>query len=579
VRSGVPLRGNGIQKFSFGSRPGDIWEREADRASTSVAAGKSAGKFSRATTGDLPAVPSVVGEVLKSPGRPLAAATRAFMEPRFGHDFSGVRVHSDERAAESARAVSALAYTVGNHIVFGAGQHDLSARHGQGLLAHELVHVVQQEGEQTSAGPRTAQPGPSFPPAGRIFRKASRDEEKKQQETVSKHHAQQRNIVGFVDAARKIRPDPKKGTRDRDNLSHNTVEMLDAGSFTLTVLSPTHYSPDRHFDNRYKHPKIGGDYPADRAVGGPGIYLEPNPPAGKIYIPKPPLTYQIETFPKKTEQTPGAPPAKPEKKEPTPGKVTAPASGPAPFSPSDIYLFTRGLDIAQDDFWNTFVHEAQHVADLSPKRLSASSAAELLESYKSEFRAFWIQPPSRTGPPARPVIDRLPEPEAKPNNSEKVTIADPARCTLCPPPAATGTPDKKTSSEAATQMKNARQEAIARHILAEYRPQQYDCCYVHNKDFRTGVNDFAFPESLNLINSERLMRLNLALQKLKPTMTKQEAGPTDFSAALQKLDALDWAFLNDAATSKLFWTQLKANAPSFLVALAKDLAKKAKTSP
>ena len=59
-----------------------------------------------------PAVPSIVREALQSPGQPLDADTRAFMEPRFGHDFSQVRVHTDARAVESARAVNALAYTV-----------------------------------------------------------------------------------------------------------------------------------------------------------------------------------------------------------------------------------------------------------------------------------------------------------------------------------------------------------------------------------------------------------------------------------------------------------------------------------
>ncbi|MET0646931.1 MAG: DUF4157 domain-containing protein [Pyrinomonadaceae bacterium] len=91
--------------------------------------------------------PPVVGEVLNSPGRPLDEATRAFMEPRFGHDFSKVRVHADERAAESARSVGALAYTVGNNVVFNAGQFAPQTRPGLHLLAHELAHVVQQQGD------------------------------------------------------------------------------------------------------------------------------------------------------------------------------------------------------------------------------------------------------------------------------------------------------------------------------------------------------------------------------------------------------------------------------------------------
>ena len=68
------------------------------------------------------------------------------MEPRFGHDFSGVRVHTDARAAESAWSVNALAYTVGRDVVFGTGQYAPGTSGGRRLLAHELTHVVQQQG-------------------------------------------------------------------------------------------------------------------------------------------------------------------------------------------------------------------------------------------------------------------------------------------------------------------------------------------------------------------------------------------------------------------------------------------------
>jgi Domain of unknown function (DUF4157) len=89
--------------------------------------------------------PPVVHGVLQSAGQALPAETRHFMEPRFGTDFSKVRVHAGARAAESAAAVNALAYTVGPNIVFGAGQYKPSSTAGQKLLAHELAHVVQQQ--------------------------------------------------------------------------------------------------------------------------------------------------------------------------------------------------------------------------------------------------------------------------------------------------------------------------------------------------------------------------------------------------------------------------------------------------
>lgn len=88
--------------------------------------------------------PPIVHEVLRRPGRPLEPETRGFMENRFGHDFGKVRVHADAEAAESARSVGALAYTVGNHVAFDHGHYAPGSGAGKELLAHELAHVVQQ---------------------------------------------------------------------------------------------------------------------------------------------------------------------------------------------------------------------------------------------------------------------------------------------------------------------------------------------------------------------------------------------------------------------------------------------------
>jgi Domain of unknown function (DUF4157) len=88
--------------------------------------------------------PPSVNRVLNSPGRPLDAATRAFVEPRFGHNFSHVRIHDDQKATESAQAVNALAYTVGPHMAF-AKQFRPSQQRDLNMLAHELAHVVQQD--------------------------------------------------------------------------------------------------------------------------------------------------------------------------------------------------------------------------------------------------------------------------------------------------------------------------------------------------------------------------------------------------------------------------------------------------
>jgi predicted deacylase len=101
---------------------------------------------SGATSAAAPAaVPSLVSDAVQS-GQPLDRAARAFFEPRFEVDFAKVRIHDGTRAVKSARALGALAYTVGRDIVFAAGQYAPTTTQGRRLLAHELTHVVQQTG-------------------------------------------------------------------------------------------------------------------------------------------------------------------------------------------------------------------------------------------------------------------------------------------------------------------------------------------------------------------------------------------------------------------------------------------------
>jgi Domain of unknown function (DUF4157) len=90
--------------------------------------------------------PSLVKEVISSPGQSLDSGTRSFFESRTGHDFGQVRIHNDAKAGRSAGAVNALAYTVGKDVVFGPGQYNPTSPSGKWLLAHELAHVMQQRG-------------------------------------------------------------------------------------------------------------------------------------------------------------------------------------------------------------------------------------------------------------------------------------------------------------------------------------------------------------------------------------------------------------------------------------------------
>jgi len=89
-----------------------------------------------------------VNDVLRSSGQPLDRSTREAMETQFQHDFSNVRIHTDQRAAESAQEIDASAYTVGPHIAFGQGKFLPDSADGRQLLAHELTHVIQQGSSQ-----------------------------------------------------------------------------------------------------------------------------------------------------------------------------------------------------------------------------------------------------------------------------------------------------------------------------------------------------------------------------------------------------------------------------------------------
>jgi hypothetical protein len=150
------------------SEPGDAYESEADRVAeqvirepatsrplrTACACGDthgSAGECVACRLKRLSATPRAAETCHPPPsaGQPLDPATRAFFEPRFGCDFSHVRVHTDAHAAQSANVVNALAYTIGRDVVFGEGRYRPATESGRRLIAHELAHVVQQGGRRS----------------------------------------------------------------------------------------------------------------------------------------------------------------------------------------------------------------------------------------------------------------------------------------------------------------------------------------------------------------------------------------------------------------------------------------------
>lgn len=161
------VNGGSVQTKLAISEPGDASEQEADRVAEQVIAapahrdirGTQLGiqRLTDQPTSQIDIAPASVNRALASPGNPLEPILRQDMEHRFTYDFSQVRVHSSPAAEQSARELNAHAYTVGNNIVFGAGQFAPGTPEGRRLLAHELTHVVQQSEVLRSGQLRSSQ--------------------------------------------------------------------------------------------------------------------------------------------------------------------------------------------------------------------------------------------------------------------------------------------------------------------------------------------------------------------------------------------------------------------------------------
>jgi hypothetical protein len=390
----------------------------------------------------------------------------------------------------------------------------------------------------------------SLAPSGLAQRKASKDDEDKKKKAQGKHQDQQRNVANLLDQARKIQPDPSKGTMDPDNLYHNSLEMIDAGKVRLSVLSPTHDAQTRkprqltYFDWRVKYPKTGGDYPAD-----------------------------------------------PDDKSTDKGLQFADVGDEAAMMAISrdrgvLYLFTLGPPVTADFLKRNLVHETQHFSDWHGPALRArgqmDSWKKAAEIYETEFRSFWIQPvPAPTciqGMCLAPASAfRLGSPSQKAANTNPVDVTNrKPPCTICPP--AKPSPAKSTGapSSVKTNLKNERQEKIFWYILARYPDRQFDCCYVFSPEFRKEVDAYAIPTSINLINSVRLLELNMELGNLDRSMTNAEVSKTRFVELVRKLDALDWLFLKDQLSTP-FWTALHLDAPALVRNAMANLAAQAKT--
>ena len=158
------FRGAVVQAKPIANGVHESAEREAEGFAESIIPGGATRKLNqkvdslqrRMSFQEGPAgIPGIVGQVLRSAGHPLDPATRAFFEPRLGQDLSKIRAHTDQEALESARSIHALAYTVGQDIYFANGRYSPGTDEGKRLLAHELVHTVQQASSRSYVVQRT----------------------------------------------------------------------------------------------------------------------------------------------------------------------------------------------------------------------------------------------------------------------------------------------------------------------------------------------------------------------------------------------------------------------------------------
>jgi len=138
------LRNGTLQTKLEVNTPGDKHEREADRVADEVVRMPLPAMSRPSTRASAGAPVQSAFPALPGRGQPLPQGVRSQMEPRFAHDFGGVRIHTGAQAHQLARAISAQAFTVGSDIVFGAGHFTPETERGKHLLAHELTHVVQQ---------------------------------------------------------------------------------------------------------------------------------------------------------------------------------------------------------------------------------------------------------------------------------------------------------------------------------------------------------------------------------------------------------------------------------------------------
>lgn len=479
--------------------------------------------------------PSVVHEVLNSPGQPLDVATRSFFEPRFHHDFSRVRVHTDALAAESARAVGAQAYTVGTDLAFAVGQFAPETSAGRRLLAHELAHTMQQNSafglqgkfeislpndsseaeadtiaESIIDGKGRVQPATQTRPHVARQTSAKVGASTPKENAVKQHVAQQQRVATLIQDG--LKPIPGAvGTRDKAKLFQNSCQWIQEGKSSLVIFSRTHDATTRragsmaYFDRMVKYPATGGDYAEVPATGDDDhILYAPTDWAGGM---------QANEF-----------------------SLLDPARHP------------------DEELKSTFIHEVQHDANQTfwgratqppPGRVEGTPgltggdalvSAGLYNGYQSEFRAYWIEKPQ--GSPQ----DKFGSATNPATNTKPVTWTN---------------PQSRTFSRS-TSFKNERQENIFWFIASKYPALQVAHTYTQDASYRSMVDTFDQPVGINLVNSVRVQELSDALKSCNRTMDGSAPAIQTLLRKAGALDAADRASLIDQTSSAPFWAQARA---------------------
>ena len=507
-------------------------EREADRVAADVMRMPEPGASARGH--DAP------HELSASRGMPLPASALNFFEPRLGADLSTVRVHDGSQADAAARAVAAHAFTFGRHVVFRAGAYRPDDAGGQRLLAHELVHVVQQR-----EGARVG-----------LQRKESTEEERRAE---AKHREAQKWVYGLLepdsvwDYARRGMSDPRtlkpeEKAKDPHIIFNNSVEWIRSKRIPVNVLSrvpgqPETADPVTLFDPTVNYPDVGGSVERTIEDGKKMVASFRTKPVAKVVVAPRPETTQDELRELIRHEIQHATP---------------------------VYADEAMEDEERRPF--------QDEAGVSPKL--GDPVSPIWNTYQREFNGYWIGSITRPGFQAGIREDGTPMIMGGSGGVDHWGSPTTGGGEL----KVSGPPPKKDSPplyvpEASIQLDNEKQTKIANHIVHNYFGMEPT--FLRSPIFRARIEALTKPIGLNLVNSIRIDQLRLAMagpavrkSLLQRKVTREE----DVSRLVRRLDDTDRAFLSDRNASEPFWEYAKRQMSADFVRWMEDYIQRGNTT-